>query len=135
MLTITEKKAYLESPKALQKEIALLQLKLVRLKDRSVNVSPTQSSDPVRCTKVNDRITDIISDIVDVENKIIDTQFKLDSLLNDISQKISNLPNPDHQMLLHYRYVDNLQFHQIAQNLNFSLSHIYHLHRQSLSSF
>lgn len=128
-------KKYLTSTNVYDRKLIHLQNKLKRLKYLSVNISPSTNSCYVKKDKSNDRLACIIDDIVDLEREIIATKIQLANLQDEISYKISQLKDNDQQMVLFYRYIDQLAYKVIAINMDYSESNIYIIHRKALINF
>lgn len=132
---IKTNKKYLLSTNIYRRKILHLKNKIERYKYLTVNISSTPNICNVKKDRTNDRMAQIVEDIVDLENEIKATELELSTLQDTISFKISQIPNNDQQMILFYRYIDNLQFKAIAINMNYSQSNVYVIHRNALINF
>ncbi|MCF2544252.1 DUF1492 domain-containing protein [Ligilactobacillus ruminis] len=106
-------------------------------KDMSTNISgikydampknPNATTDAyfVRCL---DKICEIQQD---VEKKV----RQLIVLRDEISSRIDLLTNPEEQLVLRYRYIDNCTWDEIASMLNASLRTVYRIHGAALQNF
>lgn len=71
--------------------------------------------------------------------KFLDLANECERLANDaekskdeIVSAINELENPDHRQVLTMRYIDGLEFIEIAQELGYSLDWVWRLHRAAL---
>lgn len=53
-------------------------------------------------------------------------------ILDEILEAINRVDIPEYRSILIYRYVNDLYFHQIAKKMDYSLDHIYTIHRKAL---
>ena len=67
----------------------------------------------------------------DVEKKV----RQLIVLRDEISSRIDLLTNPEEQLVLRYRYIDNCTWDEIASMLNASLRTVYRIHGAALQNF
>lgn len=67
----------------------------------------------------------------DVEKKV----GQLIVLRDEISSRIDLLTNPEEQLVLRYRYIDNCTWDEIASMLNASLRTVYRIHGAALQNF
>ncbi len=79
------------------------------------------------------RLEDIIVKIVMLEeeinkeiNTLVDTKVQIIEIIKEISDK-------EQQMVLEKRYLNFLPFEQIAVDLNFSIQHVFRIHKKALS--
>lgn len=67
----------------------------------------------------------------DVEKKV----GQLIALRDEINSRIDLLTNPEEQLLLRYRYIDNCTWDEIASMLNVSLRTVHRIHGTALQNF
>lgn len=79
------------------------------------------------------RLEDIIVKIVMLQEEInndidslVDIKIRMTEMINDMEDK-------EQQMVLEKRYLNFLSFEQIAVDLNFSIQHVFRIHKQALS--
>lgn len=78
------------------------------------------------------RLEEIVVKIVMLEEEInkdidtlVDTKVQITELINEMLDK-------EQQMVLEKRYLNFLSFEQIAVDLNFSIQHVFRIHKQAL---
>lgn len=69
------------------------------------------------------------SEVADKCNKLID-EAKIRKI--QIKDAIDALEDTSHRLVLTYRYVEHLNFYQIAVKLNYTLEHVWRLHREAV---
>ena len=102
---------------------------------------------------MSQRITSVIrdapigkaSDVSRIENSVVDIQAVTAKLAEDINraldvrneivETISRVKNADERCLLELRYICLDSWESIARKMNFSLDHVFTLHRQALKKF
>ena len=59
-------------------------------------------------------------------------ETELEAKVNDLSNLLDKLEQPEYQMVLQYRYVLNMDWVDIPKVMNYSISSVYRLHRDAL---
>lgn len=78
-------------------------------------------------------LEEIIVKIVMLQEEI---NKDIDNLVNikvQITEMINEMVDKEQQMVLEKRYLNFLSFEQIAVDLNFSIQHVFRIHKQALS--
>ena len=90
--------------------------------------SPTNNAHDIRAREK------IIARIVDLENEINRDIDILITLKKEITDVIRHEKNPEHQMLLEFRYLCFIPWEEISIEMGYSLRHVTRLHNQALAS-
>ena len=129
-------KEYLSRAHRLNDKINALLVELERYKELSCSISSPQLGERIQTSRNAD------PPFVRALIKIDETQRKInaaiDSLVDvklDITERIGRMENADEQTLLHYRYLDEISWNDIALKMNVSLRTIYRLHGSALQHF
>ena len=129
-------KEYLSRAHRLNDKINALLVELERYKELSCSISSPQLGERIQTSRNAD------PPFVRALIKIDETQRKInaaiDSLVDvklDITERIGRMENADEQTLLHYRYLDEFSWNDIALKMNVSLRTIYRLHGSALQHF
>ena len=69
---------------------------------------------------------------IDAEEKLKVMETELEAKVNDLSNLLDKLEQPEYQMVLTYRYVLNMDWVDIPNVMNYSISSVYRLHRDAL---
>ena len=80
------------------------------------------------------RLEEIIVKVVMLEEEINKDIDELVDLKVKITEVINEVPDKEQQMVLEKRYLNFLSFEQIAVELNFSIQHVFRIHKQALCS-
>jgi len=91
--------------------------------DEKVSHSPNTNAPFVRC----------LERIVDLENKINAEVDRLVNLKEQVREVIEKVSNTDEQMVLRYRYIHNLTWEQIGDELNADKSTVRRWHGNALN--
>ena len=73
--------------------------------------------------------------LFEIDGAITDKIDKLVRLKQDISDRIDKVDDRIHVIILRERYINMLEFHQIANKLNQSERHVTRMHGQALIDF
>lgn len=128
-------KEYLQQVRFIDKRIDSKLALVNRLRDTATSVTTTLSDMPRSDSPNLQRMEDTICKIIDLENDINQEIDRLVDLKREVDMAISELQNPDEQLVLTYRYLDYRTWEQIASALNFSVRHVTRLHGYALKSF
>lgn len=129
---ITRKKRYL---KRYKKNIACIcrleeKLKLLDIRIKSVK-SPNFSGMPRGGTPVT--IEELISDKMDLEERIERLKRKSKTLKKEILEEIDSLDDPRYCEILEAFFIDGLSLEDIADNEGYNVRHIYRLYSEAVS--
>lgn len=87
---------------------------------------------PVQTSKNNHKMESIILKIMDIENELNRDLADLLLIKVDIKRAIDGVDNEEYRTLLELRYIGYKKWEQIAEEMDFSTEHIYHMHRDAL---
>ena len=79
------------------------------------------------------RLEDIIVKIVMLQEEINNDIDSLVDIKIRITEMINDMEDKEQQMVLEKRYLNFSSFEQIAVDLNFSIQHVFRIHKQALS--
>ncbi len=127
-------KKYLEE---IAKDDAVIKNKLAeidQLKSLATSISAATSDTPVQSSGGNDRIGKIVADIVDKENEL---QKLVDELIYKRNERIKVIEQLEDRLqynILHKRYLQLMEFEDIADKEHYSKQWIYKMHKQALDN-
>ena len=129
-------KEYLCLPKALREEILcdidnLASMRSV-VEDCTTHLSFTAGRNPSRN---KDTFENVMLDITAEEEKIEAKKLKLIELSKDILLLIRKLPEKKHQDVLRLRYINGLDWREVAQEIGVGEDYVFLLHRDALAAF
>lgn len=106
---------------------------LNRLREMSVSISSPQLTERVQTSRSTEApFVRSIYKIMELEEKInaeIDLYVELKSEIRGIIEKVDN---PDEQMVLRYRYIHNMTWEQIGDELHADRTTVYRWHNTAL---
>ncbi len=133
-MTIKETKEYLTKAYRIDQRINSKLEQVETLRALATKVTSTYSCMPKGQGDVQSR-ENIIVKVLDLEHLI---NADIDSLVDfktELIEKIKTIPSIEHQMLLELRYICFKPWEKIAEEMGFSLQHIFRLHSSALQEF
>ena len=127
------KKKYLKKVKYLDDGINAKLEQLQDLKQLITAVNGISYNEKVQTSKQGDAAFKVVDKIIDLENEINNDIDELVNLKTDITHCIDCIDEPEYRLVLTLRYINLHQWDYIADYMNYSLSHIYRVHKQALS--
>ena len=125
-------KEYLEQIRQLDK---IINAKIEQLEDlRNMKITATITDD-IRTGEVKDRVGDTVAKICNLEWEINDDIDRLIDMKTEAIKKIESVKNVDHRVILQLRYLSGKTWEHIADVLNYSINHIYKVHRKAIYEF
>jgi len=128
-------KEYLNQARLLDRKIKSLQTELGYLNELASGCN-TPSIDGVRVQKTADLkapFIKYIDKIFEMEKKIEGEIEKLMALKEEISSTISEIGNPQLELILRERYVNCRNWETISESMGYSLVYLYKMHKQALT--
>lgn len=124
-----------QSLKRYRKSVACikrLEEKIAKLDERiTVIKSPSFSGVPRGATPVTH--ADLISDKVDLENRIERLKAKSHDLKKEVCAEIDCLGDTRYCEVLEAYFIDGLSFESIADEMNYTVRHVYNLYKEAIS--
>lgn len=130
-----------KSPKEYLRQIRLFDIcirqkeaELAAMRSELENMSAAVTGERVQ-TSVNDKMSEKVSHIVDLENQIIQDKEKFLRMKDRIINEIQSLDNSVYVDILYKRYVEYKQLEEIAVEMNYSYRQVLRLHGFALQEF
>ena len=127
-------KKYLEEIERYNSVIENKLAEIDQLKSLATSITTATSDTPVQSSGNNDRIGKIVADIVDKENELQKITDKLVDEKNERVQIIEQLEDRLQYNILHKRYLQLMEFEDIAEKEHYSKQWIYKIHKQALEN-
>ena len=105
---------------------------LQELRNLAVTVSQVISDMPKAKNSSTSRMEDTVVKIVDYQNEISEDMEKLVSLQKEISSKISQIDKSEYQLILTERYLEGLDWQEIADDMHYTPRWVQSLHGEAL---
>lgn len=128
-------KEYLGQIKRLDKMISNKLSEIYQLKSMASSISMLNEECRVQTSGDKDRIGNMVSDIVDLEEeaqKYIDTYVKF---RRKIIKQIYSMPKENHYRVLFAKYIEDKTFGIIAEEMGYSWRQIIRIHGSALTEF
>ena len=81
------------------------------------------------------KYTYIIDKIIDLEEKINSEIDRYIDLKEELRTAINQVEDADEQVILRSRYLNFMKWEDIADYMNYSVQHIFRLHKEALNNF
>lgn len=125
-------KEYLERPGLLQEEIRRRERRIRLLRDMARRVTPQWKEICVQSAPDPCRGQAFLDEIVDLEREIAALDEDRGRALEDLGLRLSRMEDPALAELLALRYLDGLDWPEIARKLCLCESWVFKLHRRAL---
>ena len=127
-------KQYLKQAYKLNELIESDKDELENLRSLASSVSGDMTQERVQSSKTNDKLVNIISQIIELENKIYDEIEHFITLKKEIREVINEVEDVNEKLVLKYRYLIFLQWDEICIKLNYSRRQMYRIHDSALEN-
>lgn len=127
-------KQFLKQAYKLNEVIKSDKQELESLRCLAESISNDISQERVQTSVTNDKITNIIANIVDLENEIYKEIEQLVQLKKEIRDVINSVENVNEKLLLKYRYLMFLQWEEICEEMSYSPRQIHRIHDSALEN-
>ena len=127
-------KKYLEEIERYNSVIENKLAEIDQLKSLATSISAATSDTPVQSSGNNDRIGKIVADIADKEDELNRLVDKLVDKKNERIKIIEQLEDRLQYNVLHKRYLQLMEFDDIAEKEHYSKQWIYKIHKQALEN-
>lgn len=127
-------KEYLMQAKYLSQRIHSKANQLQELRDLAVTVTQVISDMPKAPSASTSRMEDAVVKIVDYQNEITADMERLVSLQKEISGKIGQIEKSEYQLILTERYLEGLDWQEIADDMHYTTRWVQSLHGEALQA-
>lgn len=129
---IVNAKQFLKQAYKLNEVIESDKEELETLRSLSESISGDMTQERVQTSASNDKLVNIISRIVDLENEIHDEIAQLIELKKQIRDVINQLEDVNEKLVLKYRYLMFFRWEDIYDKLNYSARQTHRIHDSAL---
>jgi DNA-directed RNA polymerase specialized sigma subunit len=123
---------YLEQAYRIDQRISCKVEQVSSLRNLATKATSTLSDAPPSGTRNVHRMEDVIVKIVAIENEINADIDRLVELKQEIIRVIKMVENPEYRILLELRYLCFKEWRDIADELGYSIRHIYRMREEAL---
>lgn len=107
---------------------------LEELRSLSSSIPCVLGREKVQTSNTGDKMANIVSKIVDCENKIYEEMEELIDLKIEIRETINKVENNDERLYLRYRYINFYSWKQICSELNYSSTSVKRIKDKAIES-
>jgi DNA-directed RNA polymerase specialized sigma subunit len=111
--------------------IKQLENKLIELESSASRITTRISKEPKSGQSFEDKLSEVVAKIVDLENEINEKVKESYDLMGKIEKAIENLP-PREAYLIRARYIDLKSWESICVDMNYSWRQIHYIHSDAL---
>lgn len=129
---MTDAKRYLQQIRLYDSHINTKIEELHHLKTMATKITPTLKQDVVSGGSSQDKLSDAVAKIVDLEAEIDREIDRYVNAMRNISAMIDALSDPDQLQVLHKRYVQFKTWEQIACDMNMTYRNVCYIHGKAL---
>lgn len=134
-MTVAEVKQYLRQLKTLDNLIQAKLDKIEELSSLATRITQVPQLIKVQESTSEDKLSEIVIKIVELENELKNMVDKLFELKTEIIQKIDNLDHQLYKLILTMRYINFMTWEKIAVELGCSYQWVHVLHSRALIYF
>ena len=129
-------KEYLQQAYRLNELIDSDAQELERLRELAGRVGGTNFGERVQTSRSADPpFVRYLGDIIEMKDKLQKELYELVVLKKQILSALEKMSNRDERLLLKYRYMDNVSWEKIAENLSVSMRTVHRIHSSALKNF
>lgn len=127
-------KEYLNQAHRLEQKMKVLVDEIVENRALLSSISSPGFEEHYNATKNTDApFVRALEKIIERENELSEKTILLMDLKKEISATIETVPNDDYRLILIYRYIQNLSWCKIADNMNLDESTVRRWHNKALA--
>lgn len=115
----------------MKKNIGRMEEELVELESKASKISTELIKVQKGARPTNDKLGDIVSEIVDLKNEINEQLKKYYERVKYIERAIEALP-PREALLIRLRYLEQMSWEEICVEMNYSWRQIHYIHSEAL---
>lgn len=105
---------------------------ITEMKALATKVNTAMSDIRVQTSRNDHRLEDIMIKIMEYQNELCDEMERLVEIKKEIKDAIDTVNNDEQRLVLEMRYLLYMRWEEIAVEMNYSMDHIYRLHRDGL---
>ena len=110
-------------------ESKLEEIKRLRELATSISIPDLSKERTSGGNQVQCRFAEIVDKLVDLESEILQEVDDYIEQEKEMRNTINQLPKPEWQLIMQYRYVEGLSFEEIAERLNYSVRQVYNIRK------
>jgi len=116
----------------LRKKIRLLDAQIEAKRERAEALSGWSEGDKVQTTHEPDKIGRAVAELADKEAELWDMELDAIDRMEEIEALLRQLRNPDHALVLEYRYIRGMKWSEVAETMHYSVEWVQKLKRKAI---
>ncbi|MFI3253893.1 MAG: DUF1492 domain-containing protein [Eubacteriales bacterium] len=136
-MTKTNKKEYLRQARGLDEVIRSNQLELEELQALSTSISVSDCGQERVKNSLSGHdahFTQVIDQLMDLEDKIKHDTFRILNLKREIRENIQAIDNYEERLVLQNKYLLGMSWEKVSEELHVSIATVYRVHDAALES-
>lgn len=105
--------------------------KILALEEIATSMTSVQTGMPHDPSPVQSRMAEAVLKKLDLENSIKEDEAEIQGLKEELSSAIEKVKSPKYQAILFKRYIRNMTVDEIAEDLSYSESTVFRIHREA----
>jgi len=128
-------KQYLTQAFRMKRTIENMQEDILRLESAATYCGPNLTGMPHNPSPSHSRMADLVCKIIERKDELKKKVEELAELAAEIQLAISQMENSDHRAVLYKRYVESMEWQDIAASMGYCERQIYRIHAAALREF
>ena len=120
-------------PERIENEIRLMKETRASIRSIAEKTTPEIHCAPGSCSTSPRKLENLVIKITELDGRISEYEMGLAEIRLQISSCISHLEDTRKSMILELRYLRDMSFTEIANEMHYSQRHIYRLHEDALN--
>lgn len=105
--------------------------KILALEEIATSITSVQTGMPHDPSPTQSRMAEAVLKKLDLENSIKADEAAIQALKDELSAAIEKVASPKYQAILYKRYIRNKPFEEICEDLSYSASYVFRLHKEA----
>lgn len=127
-------KEYLSRAYYLDMRIRSKAMQIAELETLATKVNAALSPIKVQTSKDNHKMESTVIKMTEYQEELNNDMKKLIQVKRETKEIIDTVTNDEYRVLLELRYLSSMRWEEIAVEMNYSIDHIFRLHRRALKA-
>ena len=127
-------KEYLSRAYYLDMRIRSKAMQIAELETLATKVNAALSPIKVQTSKDNHKMESTVIKMTEYQEELNNYMKKLIQVKRETKEIIDTVTNDEYRVLLELRYLSSMRWEEIAVEMNYSIDHVFRLHRRALKA-
>ncbi len=109
-------------------------MQIAELETLSTKVNSSLSPIKVQTSKDNHKMESTVIKMTEYQEELNNDMKKLIQVKRETKEVIDSVTNDEYRVLLELRYLSSMRWEEIAVEMNYSIDHVFRLHRRALKA-